>query len=236
MNDDWVESLLDLQKIDIELEKLSSAIKNNPQKKQLLNERLLGAQSVFDEKSEEKRQKEKEIEDLQHQVQKKEANILNLKTKMGMIKDNKSYRTMLLEIENTKEAISELETQELQLMEIVDKKQLLVNEAKDVLDKQQSIVDEQISRFDEELTRLEIEKVDKEKQYEEFESLVDEDIYAKYKGIRDSLGGRKGAILVAVDDEKCGGCFLQLTAQQVINAKKKKPKTTCNNCGTLIYQ
>ena len=236
MDDDWVESLLDLQKIDIELEKLSSTIKSNPQKKQLLNQQLLGAQSVFEEKSEEKRQKEKEIEDFQHQVQKKEATILNLKTKMGMIKDNKSYRTMLLEIENTKEAISELETQELQLMEVVDEKQLLVNEAKEALDKQQAIVDEQISRFDEELTKLKTEKAGQEKQYEELKSLVDEDIYAKYKRIRDSLGGRKGAILVLVDDEKCGGCFLQLTAQQVVDAKKKKPKTTCNNCGVLIYQ
>ena len=236
MNDDWVKFLLDLQKVDIELEKLADKIEKNPARKQLLNEQLVDVQKVFEEKTNAKREVENQIKDLQHQAQQKESIVLNLKTKMGSIKDNDTYTKILLEIEQTEKAISDLETEELELMEISDEKEKLVEEANSVLKNKKSLVDEQRTKLDKDLQDLKEQQANKKIEYKEYEALVDEDIYNKYKKIRNSRGGRKGAILVELSDDKCGGCFLKLIAQQLIDAKKRIPKTSCNNCGLLIYK
>ena len=231
----WVDKLLELQEIDIKLQQISEQIQKIPLTQKELENQLNQYKEEGEKTNNSKREIDAQIKQIEHEVEKKEQHIKSLKTKMILIKDNVSYRKMLLEIEQTNNSISDLENQQLILMEEADQKQAEVEKATAKLNDQQKLVDQQSHKLSDQLKKLENQQIQQQACYTKQQALIDEDIYNRYKRIRQSLGGRKGKVVVNIDEDKCGACFIKLPAQLVINATKRKENTTCNNCGVLIY-
>ena len=230
----WVESLLNLQETDCRLDRMKEQISSAPEQKKEAQVNLEAQHKVALEAKEEVRKKELEISNANAGIDKIQQQINKNLEQTNSVKDNKTYRALLDEVESFKKQISVKEDAILILMEELEV-------IKDAFRETQAKLKEAVDRVEQMISDLDVRVENCKKQIGIFEEkrveqakLVDEEILSKYTRIKSSNGGRKMA-LVEVSAGKCGYCHLQLTTQEILSASKHVPLTTCGNCNSLLY-
>jgi predicted nucleic acid-binding Zn-ribbon protein len=230
----WLDALLELQDTDGRLSRMKEQVENAPKQKKEAQDNLDMQQQQAVLARDEVRKVELAISELNAEIEKIEAQRTKLLEQSGSVKDNNTYRAMLAEIESFAKQISDKETAELELMEELDLK-------KDAFKECQGRLKEAIGRVEQMMGDLDTRVGNYKKQIAVYEEKrleqaaeVDEELLKKYSRIRTSHGKKRDA-LVEINGDKCGYCHLTLTTQEINQAKKRSPMTTCGNCGTLIY-
>ncbi|MCM8525936.1 MAG: hypothetical protein NE327_05435 [Lentisphaeraceae bacterium] len=231
---DWVESLLNLQETDCRLDRMREQISSAPEQKKEAQTNLEAQHKSALEAKEEVRKKELEISSANSEIDKIQQQINKNLEQTNTVKDNKTYRALLDEVESLKGKISDKEDGILVLMEELE-------EIKEAFKETQAKLKEAVDRVEQMISDLDVRVENCKKQISVYEEkrveqakLVDPEILSKYTRIKSSHGGRKMA-LVEVNAGKCGYCHLQLTTQEILSASKHVPLTTCGNCNSLLY-
>lgn len=151
----------------------------------------------------------------------------------GTISNPRELQAMQDEIAALKRRISQLEDQELELMEQIEP-----------LDADLARLGDQRSALDDRSTALRAQIAEGEVEVDaELESVraarraagdqIDPDLLSEYEGLRKQLGGVAIAKLV---NGHCGGCHLGLSAVELDRIKKLplEEAVTCEECGRLL--
>jgi predicted nucleic acid-binding Zn-ribbon protein len=158
--------------------------------------------------------------------------IAKYKTQQQQTRKNEEYQALIHEITHAEEKISEIEDQELALMESGAELDRKVAAERASLKEREKEVQQRRLDLATKKTTLETQLVTALEQQKVAESTLDATILNRYRRI---LGSKKTKAIVPVENGVCGGCHMKLTPQTSHSVKASRELIACDNCGRLIY-
>ena len=231
MNED-IRQLLVLQDRDAKVNRLEAELESIDPEREKTRRDSIRTQQVLDQAKQDYRQLEVRRKDLENEVEAKKEQILKFSQQQLETKKNVEYQTLDREIDHVREAISEIEEQEMELMEQQDAFKSTLAEANQVAEEAKSGEAKKISDLDEREKNIESELDALDEERDEIVSNINKKMVAHYERLLDT---KEGKAIVGVDHGSCGGCHMKLQTQEIVNAKSGREMATCTNCGRLIY-
>ena len=221
-----------IQKLDVEIYRFELEKERMPKlaeecKANFGSEQAKLAEMQNNLKSIQVKRKEKEIE-----LETKEQTVKKYQTQLYQIKSNKEYSALQQEIEGLKTDASVIEDDIIKILEDVDRmnkdakeQQKKIDESKKALDVKLNEIALKTKEIDSELARLREER-------NKIQPGVDKEIYEMYDKI---MKNRDGIGIVSVENEICGGCYLNVPPQIINEIKMYMEIKRCERCGCILY-
>ena len=227
-----LQSLIELQKMDHEITELERGKAAIPQQiesgKAGIKEKqgqLKGAEDTLAEL-------QKKRKDLEMDVAAENDHIAKTKTKLSAVKTNKEYSAILAEVDAVKEKILVFEDQELELMELLEKKERELSSLKADCKKEEE-------NFNSYKLKKETEAEHTEKELEvirprrsQLTNVLEVKLLEHYTKV---FKARSGLAVVAIHENICQGCHQQILPQQVIDVKVGETIHHCEQCSRILY-
>ncbi len=227
-----MKNLLELQRLDLAIEKLKERELAIPKQKEKyatqrarLEEELAASEGRPKALQLEQRQCEGDIEQAQEKIKKYEG-------QLPSIKKNEEYTALLHEIDEVKRQIGQKEERILNIMMELDEARATVEEDRTRIKQEEAGIDAECAKIDAELAETVKERKALEAEREPVVEQVDPTMLSRYRRIRKSKGG--GVAIAPLDDEVCGACHMKVTAQ-VVNEILGGSIHPCAYCGVILY-
>ena len=165
-------------------------------------------------------------------VQAEKEKIRNYSKQQLETKDNKIYRVLAQEIEDCNETISNLETDELMVLEEIDVQTEVLANAEVVLAEAQRDQKSAQGEIDEREANLKQTISETEALRDEAAGLIDSTTLGRYERLLERRGAN---IVVGIQHGACGGCHMKLPTSDVIVTKSDRKVTYCPNCSRILY-
>ncbi|OQA87404.1 MAG: putative zinc ribbon domain protein [Lentisphaerae bacterium ADurb.Bin242] len=227
----WVSDILTVQQYDMRMRDLEIKYRTIPQERARLRDELLEA-------SEAVKAAREEFSKLEIACKKLEAAIADLneknrktQTQSAMVKKNAEYQAMMADIEATRAKISDLETEEIELIDRIDaaKKRLAETEREYIAAERQTKAE--LADFDELVETIKKEVLEIKDAKKNFIKVVELNVLNAYRHI---LEKDKGKPVVPIANGSCSHCLLKVTPQ-LSNQAKKGELIFCDNCSHILY-
>jgi len=223
--------LSELQKIDIQIDKLEKAKSEYPAAISAAQQQLEQSRGNLQAQKEEKEEAEKRRRHLERELEVATEHLEASQHRFTEVKTNKEYEALQREIDTWKQVVSETETQILKTMAETEQltEKILIGEQR--LKEEEELKQTQISEFRAKLEPAEAEINNYKQEREQLTSGADKNLLSNYERIRK---GKRGFAVVSVNRRACGGCFKQLPPQKVVEIKKGNRLITCDSCGRIL--
>ena len=227
-----IEKLLVLQERDRSIAHAKQEVAGLEHQRTEMNGRSASAEEANE--AAEKKAMELEVSKnaLEVEVQGEQEKIRTYSKQQLETKDNEQYKALGRQQETCKETISNLETDEINVLEEMDVHAEVLKAAKVELEDANAAKVRGLSEIDEREVGLG-KKIDElDGQRTEAESKIDELTLSRYN----RLVERKGAnIVVGIQHGTCGGCHMKLPEAEVIVIKARSKVNYCPNCSRIVY-
>jgi predicted nucleic acid-binding Zn-ribbon protein len=227
-----LDRLIKLQQIDLKLRAINHVIEEFPSRMAAAELPLRESQvhlgnskqklETFEKK---KRDKERELEDVDNKISKLKARTVEIKT-------NKEYQALLKEIESFEKQRSDREDEILLVMEESDtaSKQIKAEEAKfrtarDKVEAFKKKLGDEKSEVEKELLTIKEERT-------QIAQTVDKEIYELYMSLMEACNG---IAVTEAREEICQGCNMNIPPQLFVEIKKNEEIISCPQCRRLLY-
>jgi predicted nucleic acid-binding Zn-ribbon protein len=227
-----IQDLIELQKIDSQLEEIEELLGDLPIKVTELKNKEDSLTSDF----ERGKARLKEIALEQHKT---EMNLAEFKEKIDKLKDqlflvtnNKQYDALMLEIDHLKENLDRNETTELELLEEKDQLGEQVKSQEQSLESLSKELSSKQVNLEQALAASSSEKKDLESRREETAKDLSASVLARYNRI---LSARNGLAVVSLEGRSCGGCGAALPPQLVAEVKTLMTIQNCSICTRFLF-
>ena len=224
--------LLELQQVDGEL---SALIAEQREKPRLVKER----RQALDAKSEQLEAFSNEVKHLQTQamqreleVQTREEKLNQLRLQLNAIKDNKSYKAMLHEIEDAQLSLSDAEEQVLLAYDETEHAQARAREMASEIRKETAELEafaREVEQAADELNRSIEDGRGRRGRIADATAADDLHLYERLNR------SRPGQAVVAVIAGACRGCFTGLSSNEQSKLLRQEGILTCATCGRVVY-
>lgn len=228
-----MKSLLKLQSLDLQIEKLRLRETEIPKQKskydihkKRLEDELKSSENRHKSLLLEQRECEGDIAGKQADIKKKENQLLS-------VKKNEEYQALLHEMEMHKKQIAIKEERIIAIMMELDEAKSCLEEDKKRIGAEQEEITGECSKIDGELAVAVSERKALEAQRGPLIAEIDPSMLGKYERIRKAK--KTGPALVPLQGESCSGCFMTITAQHVNEILAGDKFMPCNHCGRLVY-
>lgn len=231
--------LLDLQRIDTEIDRLQHAAATLPELAGLAT-----ARSQHHAASQEVIAAQTQVSDLELGEQKAEEDVAPVRDRLarderqvadGSITDPKALSGMLGEIEHLKKRLSDLEDAQLEVMEQLEAARAAVQVAE--AEKQRIAVEgrQLTASRNEKLAGLNEQVAAQQGEREAVSQGLPENLVSLYERIRVKNAGVGAALL---QRGRCGGCTLQLTNEEMGRIRSEKPDEVvrCPECDRILVR
>lgn len=245
-----LEQLIQLQQLDLAIGRKDVAAKAIPGQIQSLEEGLKRAKAALDKAKaqadmlqKQRRDKERELEDLTHNLKKRQARLFE-------VKKNEEYMAVLKEIEVHKEKISVLEEEILILFDKIEEAGGTLKAAGAGFKREEEEFQRARATKEAELTTLEGDLASLQRTRQAQAREVEASLYQTYTRLLKSRGGlavaevkverRKVKVLGSSEDREetvasCSGCYVALTHQAYNEVRRNERLMTCENCQRILY-
>jgi len=227
-----VKHLIDLQEVMSQAKRLEDEKRKIPLEvadlKSLFEEReaaFLAADREFEGLKQQRREKEREIEEERDKVERAKAKLMAIKT-------NKEYYAMLKEIEGTRRTNTAREDELLSLLSKYEETEKRLGERKAELDEvtgkyreRMTEVEARMGSFDADIGKILARK-------RQVASKLDAALVRRFEMIFER---REGLAIIAAKNYSCTGCHMNI-APQLFNLLQREEKIhTCPNCNRILY-
>jgi hypothetical protein len=223
--------LEELQRHDARLQEYETGLRSLPEKLQSMKSDLAKVEAMLDKERAGLAEAEKWRSDQELSLKMDEQNVAKAKTKLQGVKSGKEYMAAQREVENTRRAIEDRETEIKRLAEAIEtsKKRVAAHETdvaqlREVVKKEEAAVG---SRLDELRAKAEAEKVERDVAA----AKIDGNVMKRYASIR----MRRGLAVVPVVNGTCKGCHMSIPPQLFITLQRQNSIETCPACNRIIY-
>ncbi len=227
-----VEQLEALQGLDIRIMKLDKELQDIPAKKQELEAQndkyrvaVDSAKSVVGEFQAKAKERELAAETQRNKILKLREQQLGLKT-------NKEFKAMEHEIQGLEDKISEIEDDELRVLEDADAGTSGLRDAEKTLAEAQERMGLEVAEQDTRKEEISTELATLSEKRRILAEQVDSWWLHRYQSIMDN---KKDAALVRLEHGVCGGCNMKLPPHVVHDARKGDHMVVCSYCARLLY-
>jgi uncharacterized protein len=229
--DSVLDKLIELHKIDSELNDLRKRCREIPVQMDHISDQLNRAKEKIETtkniiSSNEKRirSNEKMIESHREQQGKYRAQLFKLKS-------NREYQALNSEISLLDDKISELETDILEVMEQIDKGNNELGKLTSDLKQQEAIIIAQHQDLEKDLKSEQEALGLREKDRADVQQSVDPEIMSRY----DRLVRKHGSAVAEIVTGNCGGCFVRIRPQLSAMARSNDQLVNCEKCGRYLF-
>lgn len=224
--------LVNLQKYEISIRQLETDLAGTDERIDALSNELSSYQASVDDQEQKLADLKKAYRSNEDEVQMTEVQIGKSKEKLGAVKTNKEYQSMLKEIDELKEKSSGIEDQmllDLDQIEIYEKE--LIERRADLADAQSDITQKQ----DEIRDKAEHQKVELDGLKDEREKIWGT-LEAKLQGIYEKVKQQSNGVAVAaVMDGICQVCRINIPPQLFNELLRMDQLKMCPNCQRIMY-
>ena len=227
-----LQTLIELQKIDSEIAELEQGKAAIPRQIESGRAGIEEKQTKLKEAEDNLLVLQKKRKDLEIDVIEENDHAAKTKTKLSSVKTNKEYSAILVEVDAVKEKILALEDRELELMEILERKE------RELLPLKASCKEEE-EKFNEYKFKKEAESERTEKELEvirprrsQAADNLDVKLLEHYTKV---FNAREGVVVVPIREHICQGCLQQILPQQVIDVKCGEKIIYCEQCARILY-
>lgn len=226
-------ALIRLQEFDSQLESLAqSKAKLAPQREKLKSD-ILALAARAEEAKKTLTQAQLDRKNLELDIETKEQAMRKSSTELNSVKSNEVYKTLLSQIEEAQKAKSAMEDQVLDVMEQIERLQRELKEAEKKSQEDKAVLEKQIQAWEAEEQRLQGEWDQRKKERDEFFSALPESVRTPYQNVLQSR--KRGAVVVAIKGNICGGCKTLLPPSVVNDVVKGKDLISCETCSSILY-
>ena len=227
-----LEQLLILQDRAQKMRQMEAELRSLPLERRSLQDQSTAASASLEASKDKARHVEVQKKNLELDIATRNESIARLRTQQYETRKNDEFAAMGREIERYQKEISDLEDQELNLMEQADllKAQTAMEETQTSATK--SSIAKQVEDLDgkQGILRGRLEELKKER--DELASKVDEDLLDRFNRLFASKGD---AAVVALEHDVCTGCHMKITTQTAVRVKGGKEIVSCEQCGRILY-
>jgi predicted nucleic acid-binding Zn-ribbon protein len=198
------------------------------QHKALLKEKkesLQKAVARLDAINKKKKDKDRQLEEIQDKIEK-------FKTRSSDIKTNKEYEAHLREIDAFKKNVVKIEDEILVLMEEIDAIDRGMKEEEQKVKKAEEDYKKQEKLIEDEQKKAETEMEHHKARRNDFASRIDKEYYTQYMTLMKRLGG---LAVVETKNEICLGCNTNIPPQLYNEIKSNKETHVCFFCRRFLY-
>jgi len=227
-----LESLVVLQERDRKLLELRNDLERIPREEERAREHLDDDRREVEEATDAMRHCEMDIKTVELDIETRRTTIQRLHKQQFETKKNEEYQALGHEVARYEAQVDELETRELELMEVRDACHARLEKGKEALAKTQAFVDDELAQLAERRANVEKEIADLTAERESLADAVPDDALSLYERLLVSKGGV--ALSMVTDDGQCDGCHMKLVAATLIKARSGLEVVQCENCGRIL--
>jgi len=227
-----VDLLVKLQKKDQTIDRLAWQVRQGPERLKGLEAQLQTLEQAIEddnrrvqELKQEQRQHEGDIEDGVAHIRKSRGRLMG-------IKNNREYKALLREIEETEKENAKREDKVLECLEEIEGlnqgfelKERRLSKLRDELETEKKAVDKEVARIQQELAHIEQGR-------EGLMQTIDPNLLGKYKQIKSMSGGIAVSL---VSHATCGACHLGIPPQMYNELQRQDTLQFCPHCQRIIY-
>ena len=227
-----IEKLLRLQERDRRLLKVREQLAHIPPERENLTEQARGAKAGLDAVKTRIKQVETERKQRELEADSKKQQIEKYSLQQFQTKKNEEYKALGHEIETCKTGISQLEDQQLELMEKAEGLQKDLQTATREENEATKATDSQLKELTARETSLRTESGELESTRGTLTQGIEDNVLSRY----DRLLRQKGdSVVVGIQHGVCGGCHMKFPIQVVVSCQAAQELVTCPNCGRILY-
>jgi hypothetical protein len=226
-----LQKLLDVQKTDLKIQGLESEASVIPRQIKEWESSLLAHHQEVSKLKQEVDEKRKDQRQLERLLEQKQTVLVKFNTQLPLIKTNREYKAILLEVDTVEKEISTLEEEILAKMDEVEQAEARSRGRELELKKAQQEIEKEKQRLQQKKSSLEETLQGTRSERSGLTSDIDVSLLSQYDRIRIHKGG---LALAKINDESCGACHMSLPPQlvnEVIGGKVK----VCPSCSRLLY-
>jgi hypothetical protein len=227
-----IEKLLILQDRDRKILRVQQELAHITPERETFRAMAAATQSQLEAAKGRIRQTEAERKRLELDVEAKKNQIEKYANQQLQTRKNEEYRALAHEIDECKAGITQIEDQEIELMEQAEAAQKELARATQEAAAAKKLVDDQVAQLDQREVNLKKELAELQSGRAQLAAAVDETARARYERLLKSKGDNA---IVGVDHGACGGCHMKLPAQILVNCRGQKELVSCNSCGRILY-
>ncbi len=231
MNDE-LKRLLDLQEIDLVIERLQKELEQIPLEIEGSRAKIKEAQAAFEGEKQKLTHNQVERKAKELEVSAQDEKVAKHEKELNSLKSNEAYKAMLGEIEAAKRKKVELEDEILNVMEQFDAITKELKAAEIESKKVQQELDAVIKGLEGKAAQLKGELDAEQKKREAFIPQVNKDLLIKYDFIRTK---KKSSAVAQIKGDSCGGCNTGLTQSAINEVRKGKDLVICESCSRILY-
>lgn len=172
------------------------------------------------------------IKEQEGEIEERKSKILRYRQQQMDVKTNDEYRALNNEIFAEESNVKELEEKEIKLMEDLEAHKTVLAERQAVLDSDREGIADDIKLLEERAANLEEQLKEIESDRAAKAADVDDEWLSAYERI---MRNKKDSAVVAIQGSTCTGCFMNVTPQTVHHARHLETRTSCEQCGRLVY-
>jgi predicted nucleic acid-binding Zn-ribbon protein len=225
-----IEHLLELQRLDSEIQRRQDVLAALPAKRKDLEVSSTAAAAALEAAREALQAAEVQQRQAESALRDKEALLQKLEGQQFQVKDNAAYTALLSEMDHTKTQISECETGILESMDAVETARAEAASAETLDREASSRKDAELREMDTRAERLEGELAALGSERDAVGPKLDRAILAAYE----KIAKRKRPALALVKHDTCEGCRVGIPAQNYIEILKGEELVTCGNCQRIL--
>lgn len=226
-----IQKLLDVQKFDLKIRDMEMETATIPE---LIKER----DKAVDEKKAELAELKEQIEErkkVQRQAERrleiKQEELAKYNSQLPLLKTNREYKAVLVEIDLVEKEISNCEEEVLIAMDAIEELEAKKREKEEETKKIEEETENEKERLRENQRALEKSLEGTRSERDSLATTVDDTLLGEYDRIR----LRKGGLAIAlIEDESCGACHM-LLPPQVVNEAIGGQIKLCPSCSRLLF-
>ena len=227
-----IEKIIELQKIDSQLQEIAELLGDLPVKVDKLKEEELSLTKSIDNGKNRLKELELNSSKLENQIKDINSKIEKHKDQLFLVTNNKQYDALQLEIDHLK---TELDQLEITSLEYLEEKEQLIEKVKSEEENLGSLSDDLVERRTK-LEGLMDESSDKKTKLESDRNNqivnIDQSILSQYERIQNARGGIS---VVQVNSSACGGCGAFIPPQIISEVRLGENTQTCDSCSRFLY-
>lgn len=233
ITEEQIVTLVKLQKIDAEAQKLQSFLKDTPVRIEILDEGLEKFVRSVEEEENVISELNKKYRTYESDAQMNLGKIQKSQEKLRSVKTNKEYQSSLKEIEDIKLINSKIEDEMLEFLEQIESAEKALNEQKlrhsqivDDTNQEKDSINRDTEQYKQKLAQLESDR-------NLVKDTLDSTIFDIFYRVKAKQAD--GVAIAEVKDEVCQGCNLNIPPQMYIDLQHRNSLKNCPSCERIIY-
>ena len=228
-----IQQLVGLQKLDTNIRLLQAQLEAIPQRRAEIEKEF--EQRAFEFRSVEARRDEAltgrtrletELAQTRGGSERAERNLM-------ASKNEKDYTVALRELDAARKHISQLETQILEHMELLEQAEAEIRDRAPEIDKLRREMEEKLKAFEDQAQAQEAQLAAYQKERERLIASMPKQLLTLYDRIRTRIRG--GIAVAEVRNNACSACSMSLRPELMTKIRRSEELIICDNCNRILY-